>query len=143
MTDTLLKNVAQAGIYYLPPLRRIAVEAAAKKHHLPVLIAEIGAHQKIQTTLRQLGSALHFPSWFGANFDALFDCLTDPDWHPPAKGQVILLSGSASLQASAPDDFTTLIEVLQAAADARREAGSALWILLDTPAPGIASLPEA
>ena len=142
MTDKLLKNAAQAGVYHLPTLRRSALEAAAKNHHFAVLTADLGAHQKIETTLRQLGSALHFPKWFGANFDALFDCLTDPDWYP-AKGHVIVLSGIDSLRVSDPDDFTTLIEVLQAATAARHEMGSPLWVLLDTPARGIPTLPEA
>ena len=139
MNDKLLKNAAQAGVYHLPPLRRTALEAAAKKHHFPVLTADIGVHQKMEKTLRNLGSALHFPIWFGANFD---DCLADPDWYP-AKGHVIVLSGIDSLRVSDPDDFTTLIEVLQAATEARRELGFPLWVLLDTPARGIPSLPEA
>ena len=142
MSDKLLKSTERAGLYFLPPLRRNAVEASAQKLHFPVLNADLGRHKKIETTLRQLGNALHFPIWFGANFDALFDCLTDPDWYP-AKGHVIILSDIDSLRASDPDDFTTLIEVLQAAAEARREAGSPLWVLLDTPARGIAPLPEA
>ena len=142
MNDKLLKNAAQAGVYHLPPLRRTELEAAAKKHHFPVLTADIGVHQKMDKTLRNLGSALHFPIWFGANFDALFDCLADPDWYP-AKGHVIVLSGIDSLRVSDPDDFTTLIDVLQAATEARRELGFPLWVLLDTPARGIPSLPEA
>ena len=142
MYDKLLKNAAQSGVYHLPPLRRTAIEAAAKKHHFPVLTADIGVHQKIEKTLRNLGSALHFPIWFGANFDALFDCLADPDWYP-AKGHVIVLSGIGSLRVNDPDDFTTLIEVLQSATEARREIGLPLWVLLDTPARGIPLLPEA
>jgi hypothetical protein len=40
---------------------------------------------------REQGSGLEatrgrpaFSDWYGANFDALFDCLTDPDWQPEA-----------------------------------------------------------
>lgn len=142
MTDKLLKNTTQVGVYYLPPLRRTAIEATAKKQHFPILTADIGVHQKIETVLRQLGNSLHFPVWFGANFDALYDCLTDTDWYP-AKGHVILLEGIDSLRVRYPDDFATLIEVLQAAAEARREIGFPLWVLIDTPVHGIASLPEA
>lgn len=142
MSDTLLTQADHAGLYYLPPARQAALEAAARQHHFPCLKADIASHTKMALTLRQLGSALHFPVWFGANFDALYDCLTDPDWYP-AKGHVIILSGIDHLRLSDPDDFTILIEVLQAAADTRREAGSPLWILLDTPARGIAPLPDA
>ena len=142
MTQKFLENASQAGVYHLPPQLRTALETAARKQHFPILTADIGIHQKIQTTLRQLGSALHFPIWFGANFDALFDCLADPEWYP-AKGHVIILSGIDSLRVSNPDDFATLIEVLQAAVEARREIGFPLWVLLDTPAHDIASLPGA
>lgn len=142
MTDKLLKKADRAGLYHLPPLRREAIEASARKYHFPVLHADVSAHQTMETTLRLLGNALQFPIWFGANLDALFDCLTDPDWLP-AKGHVVILSGIDSVRIADPEDFATLIEVLQAASESRREAGSPLWILIDTPARGIATLPEA
>jgi RNAse (barnase) inhibitor barstar len=142
MNENLLKNPDLAGVYHLPPLRRTAFEAAAQKLHFPILTADISGHQKIEATLRKIGTALHFPIWFGANFDALFDCLADPDWYP-AKGHVVIFKGIDSLRSADPDDFTTLIEVLQAAAETRCAAATPLWILLDTPARGIAPLPEA
>lgn len=142
MTKKLLKKTDRAGLYHLPPLRREAIEASARKYHFPVLHADVSAHQTMETTLRLLGNALQFPIWFGANLDALFDCLTDPDWLP-AKGHVVILSGIDSVRIADPEDFATLIEVLQAASESRREAGSPLWILIDTPARGIATLPEA
>jgi len=141
MNEKLLKAADRAGVFHLPPIRRSGLEACAQKLHFPILNADISGHQKIEATLRQLGNALHFPVWFGANFDALFDCLVDPDWYP-AKGHIIIISGIDSLRASDPDDFTTLIEVLQAAAESRCDSGTPLWILLDTPARGIAPLPE-
>ena len=141
MSDKLLKQAERAGLYQLPPLRRAGVEASARKYHFAVLHADLSGHQNMETTLRRLGSALQFPIWFGANLDALFDCLSDPDWLP-AKGHVVILSGVDSVRAAGPEEFSTLIEVLQAASESRRETGSPLWILIDTPARGIAKLPE-
>lgn len=142
MNENILKNGELAGVYYLPPPHRTVFETAAQKHHFPILTADLSGHQKIEATLRKIGTALHFPLWFGANFDALFDCLVDPDWYP-AKGHVVIFNGIDSLRSADPDDFTTLIEVLQAASESRSAAGTPLWILLDTPARGIAPLPEA
>lgn len=142
MSDKLLKKAERAGLYHLPPTRRASIVASAEKYHFPLLSADLSEHQSMEATLRKLGSALKFPIWFGANLDALFDCLSDPDWLP-AKGHVIILSGVDSVRAADPDDFATLIEVFQAASESRREAGSPLWILIDTPARGIANLPEA
>lgn len=141
MGDSLLKN-ATSGIYFLASTRYTALELAAARQRFSALIADLTECPDVASVLRQLGNALQFPIWYGANFDALYDCLTDPDWLP-AKGHVLLIKGLSGLRTADPDDFATLIEVLQAAADARRDMQSPFWILIDTPARGIAPLPEA
>ena len=82
MSEKFIRKADQAGVYYLPATRRDALEAAAIKAHLrpaPVKIPR-GAHA--EALLKQLGDVLDFPDWYGANFDALHDCLTDPDSFP-------------------------------------------------------------
>lgn len=142
MNEKLLKDAERSGIYQLPPARRGALVHAASKLKLNVLTADITACKTITEAFRELANALHFPIWFGANFDALYDCLTDPDWQP-GKGHILLIDGIEHLRQTEPEDFATLIEVFQAASEARRAAGSPFWILLDTPARGVAALPEA
>jgi len=118
------------------------LEKASRKLDLPVLSVDLSACRNPAEALRHLGTTLHFPSWYGANFDALFDCLTDPDWQA-GTGAVVLIIGIDSLRRAAPEGFATLIEVFQAAAEAWRAAGKPCWILLDAPASGITPLPEA
>jgi len=86
--------------------------------------------------LLRLGETLDFPEWYGANFDALNDCLTDPDWQP-APGHILAIGGLATLRHDDPEGFATLIEVLLAAAEERRHAGQPFWLLIDTPARGV------
>jgi len=88
--------------------------------------------------LRHLGEALNFPDWYGTNFDALFDCLSEADGPSP-----ILLSGLAGFAARQPQDFAILVEVLHAACAARAEAEAPLTILIDTPAANVAPWPDA
>jgi RNAse (barnase) inhibitor barstar len=142
MSTHPFKSSDSSGVYFLPPARLIAIETAAGKERLRLLKAEISAHADRDKALGQLGTDLGFPIWYGGNFDALFDCLTDSDWQP-AKGHVLIIRGVAELRSTDPESFSTLIEVFRAAADARKEAGSPFWILLDTPARGIPPLPEA
>lgn len=142
MSDHLFRNAETSGVYYLPPPRLASIKMTAEKERLALLTAEIAPHANKDKALAQIGTGLSFPIWYGANFDALFDCLTDADWHP-AKGHVIVIKGVAELRATDPDDFATLIEVFQAAAETRREAASPFWLLIDTPARGVAALPEA
>lgn len=142
MNDQLFENTEESGVYYLPPAHQGSAADAAKKKGLLVLTVEIAARANKDQALKQLGAALHFPTWYGANFDALFDCLTDPAWQP-ARGHVILVNGLSELRATAPEDFATLIEVFQAAAETRRETASPFWILIDTPARGVPPFPSA
>ena len=140
MNDQLFENTEESGVYYLLPAHQGSAVDAAQKKGLLVLTVEIAARANKDQALEQLGAALHFPTWYGANFDALFDCLTDPDWQP-ARGHVIMIKGVIELRATNPDDFATLIEVFEAATEARREAASPFWVLIDTPARGIPVLP--
>lgn len=142
MSDNPLKDAATSGLYHLPPSRVAAVEALADRARFCLMKADIAEQTSVENTLSRLGSALKFPIWYGANFDALFDCLCDPDWQP-SKGHVLLINGLARLRTSDPDDFATLIEVFQAVAEARRERMEPFWILIDTPARGIPAFPEA
>ena len=142
MNNQLLRNAEKSGVYHLAQGDHNSVTNAAQKDGLLLLPAEIPACANKNQALLQLGAALHFPTWYGANFDALFDCLTDPAWQP-ARGHVILVNGLSELRATAPEDFATLIEVFQAAAETRRETASPFWILIDTPARGVPPFPSA
>jgi hypothetical protein len=62
--------------------------------------------------LRQLSQALSFPSWFGGNWDALEDCLSDLSWST-ATGEVLLIEGAA---AAAEDDIGVLRDILASTA---------------------------
>jgi RNAse (barnase) inhibitor barstar len=140
MNENLLKNADASGVYYLSAPRQATIEAEASHARFNVLAASISKDSSTAEVLAELGSAFKFPIWYGNNFDALCDCLTDPDWQP-AKGHVLLINGLANLRASDPDDLATLIEVLQSAAETRRESHNPFWILIDAPARGVPAFP--
>ena len=142
MSKHFLTDTAKSGVYYLPPTQRAAFEADAERQQLQVLPANLAAEKTAAKILRRLGKALHFPSWYGANLDALYDCLTDPAWQP-GRGHVLLLDGSASLHTADPEAFAALLEVFQAVAETHHEAGTPFWVLLDTPIDGITPLADA
>jgi len=106
-----------------------------------LLSVNVGDSRDIAEVLREIGIALHFPIWYGNNFDALHDCLTDPNWHP-AKRIAIELAGLEKLRQQDPEALSTLVDVLQSAVDFRASSKAPLLILLTTPVRGIPNLPE-
>ncbi|GIV19571.1 MAG: hypothetical protein KatS3mg023_1322 [Armatimonadota bacterium] len=69
-----------------------------------------------RSLLREFARVLEFPPYFGHNWDALDECLSDlADWLP-AKGYVLVFLNSDQLLAGSEEDFRILIEVSQTAA---------------------------
>ena len=66
-----------------------------------------------------------FPEYYGANWDALEECLTDMSWHPGAIALHI-----AHADAVAPDQLATLIDVFADAAAYWRERGRVCSLFL-------------
>ena len=142
MQHRLLKDASRAGLYHLPAAHQTALPSAVAQAHQILLLADLSACKNGPETLRQLGKSCQFPSWYGANFDALYDCLTDPDWQP-AQGLVLQISGLDTLGNSDPEGLATLLEVLRSAAADRSAGKLPLWILLSSPIAGVANLPAA
>lgn len=65
--------------------------------------------------ISSIAAALGFPQWFGGNWDALEDCLTDLSWRA-GEGQVLLFS-----RAVPGDDLGILVDVLGSAGEFWRE----------------------
>jgi hypothetical protein len=65
--------------------------------------------------LRACAAALAFPPYFGRNWDALFDCLTDLAWLP-APGYAIVYDHPTPLIRHAPADWAVAQEIFRDAA---------------------------
>jgi RNAse (barnase) inhibitor barstar len=72
--------------------------------------------------LERTAAALGFPSWFGGNWDAFFDCLADLSWRP-ARGHVLVFENTADMRRHAPEALDTAITILGDAAVAWDERG--------------------
>lgn len=68
------------------------------------------------TLLARFAAALQFPDWFGHNWDALADCITDLSWLP-AHEYRIAITNAAALRAAAPETLDTLLEILAEAGE--------------------------
>ena len=101
-----LRDASRSGVYRAT--RADEVVEAAREAALRLETVRFAAKP---TLLKNLAKALSFPDWFGENWDALEDCLSDLSWSD-ASGHVLLFEG-----ADAGDDFGVLVDVLQSAAE--------------------------
>lgn len=142
MSDNLLEilhDSGKAGVYRLSlPLDMLGAAARHEDfHYVEIDCAE--AYDKAGL-LDALASALHFPDWFGGNWDALEDCLMDLAWID-APGYVIVLKDCDALLEENPDDFTIALEVFDGAATYWHETERGFWVFVGCADSGEFELP--
>jgi hypothetical protein len=102
------------------------IEEVARKSGLRLTPISLSGDK--QAWLDAFARALSFPDWFGANWDALEDCLTDL---PPGKGHVLLLHGAP---AAPRDDLGVLLDILEASAGYWKSRGTPFFAVAIDPA---------
>ncbi len=118
----------QAGIYQRPPDVE-ALEAAATDNDFAVWRVDLGEVRSKQELLDAVARELAFPDWFGANWDALEDCLTDLSWCV-ASGYVLILANAGRFAAAEPEEFETALEVFDGAAEYWYDEDVPFWVLV-------------
>jgi RNAse (barnase) inhibitor barstar len=144
--EALLRDVARAGVYHLPHSKRGTQDGhedilvAAESCGYAVFRVDLARAKDKEGLLAAIGKDMAFPEWFGANWDALADCLNDLGWRP-AEGYLVLLEHCDILHERAANEFGSALQIFEEAANGWREQGIALWCLVDMQADGIAWLP--
>ena len=105
-----LSDATRSGVYRVS--RPDEVLDATKGSRLQVWRISLAGVREKAGLLDRLRRRLSFPAWFGANWDALEDCLTDFSWIDGA-GHVLLVEQSADL---AKEDLAVFTDVLASAA---------------------------
>ncbi|ATL26261.1 barstar family protein [Streptomyces formicae] len=80
--------------------------------------------------MERCARGLGLPDWFGRNWDALADCLTDLSWAPRARGRLLVVSGWQEYAAAAPGEWEIAQEVFSSAVEHWRGAETGLEIVL-------------
>lgn len=66
--------------------------------------------------LAEFAARLHFPEYFGHNWDAFDECIRDLDWIH-ATGYVIVATHAEALLVESPADYTTFVDVMNSAGE--------------------------
>jgi len=125
-----LLNSKHSGVYWLKSHAIPAdLEKAAKTAGYAYFHIE---GQKLTTKeqfLNHAALATHCPEYFGDNWDAFEDCLTDLSW-VDAEGYLIVYDHTDVFAEHAPQHFDTLIEVLKESAEFWHGQGKPMIALL-------------
>lgn len=132
---------SRAGVYPLPQGGLADLRSAAEQQGLALFYIDLAGITSKDRFLAAVAQALGFPDWFGRNWDALEDCLTDMSWQP-AGGYVLILAHADDFHMADEDSFALALRILQTAAEFWREDGIPFWALVDLRSSGTAVLPE-
>jgi len=105
-----LSDASRSGVYRAS--RTDEILDATQGSALRVLRIGLSGAAGKDALMERIARALDFPRWFGGNWDALEDCLTDLSWSGAA-GHVLLIEGAADLPV---DERGILVDILVSAA---------------------------
>ncbi len=108
-----------------------AVRLAARAHwHAAVLpLADVTDKPSF---LDACAESLDLPDWFGHNWDALADCLTDLSWWGAPRGYLLIATGWAALERTAPGVAGTARPIVEEAVTHWRARRIPMTVLLGT-----------
>ena len=133
-----LSDATKSGVYRAS--RTDEILAATHGSGLHVARIDLGGAAAKEALLARIAGALAFPSWFGGNWDALEDCLSDLSWQP-GPGYVLLLEHGKHFGAGHKQEFVTAVEVLDGVAEYWQGQGKPFWAIVSGPEGWDAGLP--
>ena len=101
-----LQDASRSGVYRVARADEVLDATRGSK----LFVARIPFAEK-EKLLKNIAGVLAFPDWFGHNWDALEDCLTDLSWRE-VPGHVLLFE-----DAKPSDDLGVLLDILRSSAE--------------------------
>ncbi len=124
----------QPGLYITAAASFPDLVSTAQQLDYHVATADLATCRDKHDLLERLARALHFPDWFGHNWDALADCLLDLDWLP-ARGHVLLLSHCAEFANTAPEAWHQASSIMAEVTEQRAQHELPMWVFCDDAGP--------
>jgi len=119
-----LSDASRSGLYWAP--RDAELLDATRGSKLDVVRVDLRAASSKKPLLDIFARALAFPAWFGGNWDALEDCLSDLSWRK-GEGCVILIEGAGGI---AGDDLGVLRDILESCAQSWASRGRPFFAVM-------------
>ena len=120
-----LSDASKSGVYRTARVDEV-LDASQGSRLQVARIGLAGAAGK-DALLERMARSLAFPRWFGGNWDALEDCLSDLSWSK-ADGHVLLIEDAAALPADERGILTDILSSVAAYWAERRRPFFAVFV---------------
>jgi hypothetical protein len=128
--NAILAETVPPGIYSLSSRARASTIAqAVERHGWRCFYLDGRRIGDKAAFLAASAQAMRFPSYFGSNWDALEECLTDLAW-APAAGYVLLYDHVAHFASAHPTEWATARAILANAVAHWQARGTPMYVLL-------------
>jgi RNAse (barnase) inhibitor barstar len=122
-----------SGVYLIDATLRDAILELSFTHASPTLvILDVEAISGREAFFDVIARSLAFPGYFGRNWDAVNDCLTDPSVMP-ANGVVIVVDDYDRFARVEPDQWSICLKVFQDACAFWQSTDRPFYVLLNGP----------
>ena len=126
----LFRKPDHSGIYAADSGDRGNISKAAGKAGLAFFRLDATEVRSKQDFLKVTARILQFPKYFGSNWDAFEDCLTDLSWHQ-ADGYVILLENLRSFADHNPAEFEMTRSIFHDATGYWKGQGIRFFVIME------------
>ncbi|MFH8684135.1 barstar family protein [Streptomyces lydicus] len=127
----VLDGSTPPGVLTWPADRPVAEAlAAARDAGWTGAVLELADVTDKAAFMERCAGALRLPEWFGRNWDALADCLTDLSWCPAGRGRLLVVTGWQGYAAAAPDDWSVVESILADAVGHWRDTDTGLAVIM-------------
>lgn len=126
----LFQTYKDSSVYSIKQLDNTdEIEKLAVSHGYSFFKVDLSGILTKQEFLRSMAKALQFPSYFGMNWDAFEECLTDFEWCT-AMGYVIIVHGVQAFAKKTPDDFKTARSIFKSAVKYWKQQEKPFFVIL-------------
>ena len=121
-----LKSVKDAGLY-MATCELDDVRTAAKEAGFVLFDVDLtGVHSKSEF-LAAIAQTIEAPEWFGKNWDALADALSDLSWKNAPGYVLLLVNGTANFNLLG-NDHDVAKDILETTVDYWKTQGKPFWV---------------
>ncbi|WP_266160387.1 barstar family protein [Dyella silvatica] len=134
-TDDLhidLSDPARGGVFFVTADDLDLLAASATQHSLHVSRIQLQGCRDKTELLKRIAKDTPLPDSFGHNWDALADSMRDLSWLK-ASGYLFLFDHAEDLRDAGEEDFDTLLDILDDAAESWLDANQPYFVFLALP----------